>query len=434
LTVAAGPFFGGWWAAPWGPVHEEGIVQRLKRSWFIAPVVVLLAAAAACAPPPGQTTLSVEKTAPIAAFPGQEVTFTIEVTNTGESVATGVEVVDTLPADGAFVSSNPAGTPAAPTPGADYTIALGDVAPGATAVATVTWTVPEGTGTLSNSAIARAANAPATAPDTAEVEYGIETSCDPCGVTAAGTGLRNRDSGTISITGVPEGAVVGRAVLVWGILHDGNLPPNTITLQGTQVTADLTATVSGTLCWGDTATIGYAADVTSLVTGNGDYTVSDPPRGTTRVDADPNGALPYTDGASLLVFYVGGGSNRQVISDFSYDTNTDADAAIAREFEGINSVGGAADLILAGPDGQGIFSETIDVVGNGMLTLENTFDGSDPQAGPSFDQGNLWDTDSFDVSSVLPAGQTTLSVQHQATSDCIGVGAAVLSVDQNAPV
>jgi hypothetical protein len=250
---------------------------------------------------------------------------------------------------------------------------------------------------------------------------------------AAGTGLRNRDHGTITVTGIPAGATVSRAVLVWGILYSGSPPPNTITVAGHPVTADVTSTISGDLCWGDDATIGYAADVTAYVTGNGAIDITDPPRGTTAADDDPDGDLPFTDGASLIVFYSGGGANSQVLSDFSYDTDTDDDGAINRSFSGIHSVGGPASLILAGPDGQNDYGETFTLTGSATQTLTDLWDGSDPQDGPSFDIGNLWDTDRYIVSAILPAGQSTLSVSHtHQFDDCIGVGAAVVEVAQTA--
>ncbi len=217
---------------------------------------------------------------------------------------------------------------------------------------------------------------------------------------------------------MPAGASVARAVLVWGILYSAPTPPNTITFAGKNVTADITPTVSGTLCWDNSNTIGYAADVTGSVSGNGDYAVTNPPNGSIRPDSDPNGTLPFTDGASLVVFYTGGGANNQVLSDFSYDTDTDTDPVIHRAFSGISSVGGTSSLILAGPDGQNNGGETF------------TITGSDPQSGPSFPIGNLWDTDQYDVSSVLPAGQTTLAFDVGISGECIGVGAAVLQVAQ----
>lgn len=252
------------------------------------------------------------------------------------------------------------------------------------------------------------------------------------GATAAGTGLRNRNSGNITISGIPAGSTITKAILVWGLLFEGSPPPGTIRFNDTPLVAEQ-GQISGFLCWGDTQTIAYYKDVTGFVAGNGTYVVSDPPVPTRAPDADPAGTLPYADGASLVVFFTGGGSNNQVLSDFSYDTNTDADGTINRSFSGINSVGGSASLTLAGPDGQNNGSETFVITGSGSVTLNNTWDGSDPQIGSSFSIGNLWDTDSYDVSSVVPTGQSTLTFNHTGGSDCIGIGAAVLQVSQTAP-
>lgn len=405
-------------------------------------------------PRPVDTTLSIDKSGPIGAFPGQELAFTVTVTNEGARTARGVTVVDTLPSVGTFVSSTPAGTPASPGPGAVFTVALGDIGAGGSASVTIRWLAPSsGEGSITNTAMASASNASEVGPATARVGFGVATSCDRCGVTAGGTGLRNRSQGNIEITGIPAGATVGRAVLVWAVLHDGTAPPSTITFQGRPVAADFSATTSEDLCWLDNGTVGYASDVTEYVTSNGSFTVTDPPRGTTRVDDEPAGALPYTNGASLFVYYTGAGTSDQVISDFSYDTSKEYDSSgqrqpgfsvadheepppdpgdrrIDRSFTGIDSVGGSAGLIMAGPDGQVPYGETVTFTGSGSFVLQNTWDGSDPQDGPSFAVGNLWDTDVYDVSSVLPAGQSTLTVALEAGTDCIGVSAAVLRVSR----
>lgn len=383
-------------------------------------------------PAPGLTAprLTIAQTGPLGAFLNQAFDYSIRVTNTGSGTARDVEVVDTLPAAGSFISSSPGGSPTSPAARGTYTIPLGDVPAGEARTVTVRWRAPAVETTLTNSAVVRASNAPQDGPATAAVPVGTTANCNPCGAESRGTGLRNRDHGAITIAGIPAGATVGRAVLVWGILYNGGLPPNTITFDGHPVSADVTSSVSGTLCWGDSATVGYAADVTPYVTGNGTFNITDPPRGITRADGDPVGTLPYTDGATLVVFYTGGGAQNQVLSDFSYDTNTDGDGAIARSFSAINSVGGPSSLTLAGPDGQSNFGETFSFTGAGGQMLEDTWNGSDPQDGPSFSIGNLWDTDRYDVTSILPAGQQTLSFGHRLASDCIGVGAAVLQVSQ----
>ncbi len=379
------------------------------------------------------TMLSLTQTGPPGVFPGQEFDYTIRVENIGESEATDVDLVVTLPIAGSFVSSLPSISGFPPGPGETFVLELPDLNPGFSTTARVRWRAPSTEGTaMTNRVRVTAANADPVGPVSTTVTTGIEGRCNPCGAAAAGTGLRNRERGTIDITSLPAGATVTRAVLVWGILYSGPTPPSTITFNGTPVTADVGADISGTLCWGDSATIGYAADVTSLVSGNGSYVVSDPPRGITRPDGNPAGVLPYTDGASLVVFYVGGGANNQVISDFSYNTNTAG--SIVRTFTGINSLGSPATLTMAGPDGQNNGSERFTVTGSGSFTLFDTWDGSDPHEGPSFAIGNLWDTDHYDVTSVLPAGQDTLTVSHAGGSDCVGVGAAVLQIDQRPPL
>lgn len=385
-----------------------------------------------CPGPSAAARFSISQIGAPGAFPNQEFDYSITVTNTGSTTAHGVNVVDTLPAEGSFISSSPSGSPSSPAAGSTYTILLGDMSPGQTKMVTLRWRAPANSTALTNSAVVQASNATQAGPATATVPVGTTGDCNPCGAASAGTGLRNRDRGTVTIAGIPPGATVARAVLVWGLLYGGELPPNTITFAGQAITANVTSSVSGNLCWGDTATVGYAADVTPYVTGNGTFQITDPPRGETRVDESPYGALPYTDGASLVVFYNGGGADNQVLSDFTYNTNTDPNTAesITRSFSAINSVGGPASLTLAGPDGQNNGGKVFTFTGAGEQTIQNPFVGSAPQEGPSFPIGNLWDNENFDVTPILPAGQQTFTFNNVHTEDCIGVGATVLQVAQ----
>ncbi len=384
-----------------------------------------------CPPPPSPPKLAISEIGPPNAFPGQPFEYTLHVTNTGSSTADGVTVADTLPGAGSFVSSSPATSSSAPADGSTASIPLGNLAPGQSASVKVRWKAPANEVQLANSAVVSAANASQAGPATYTVAVGATGSCNPCGAASGGTGLRNRNRGVITISGIPAGATVTQAVLVWGILYGEAVPPDTITFQGQQVAANLTSHVSGTLCWGDSATVGYAADVTPYVTGNGTFEVTDPPHGEVRVDENPEGVLPYTDGASLIVFYNGGGADNQVMSNFTYNTNTDPETqeSITRSFGGIHSVGGPASLTLAGPDGQN-YAKTFSFIGAGEESLEEVFHGSAPQEGPSFPIGNLWDNELFEVGSLLPAGQQTFTFTTTKTIDCIGVGAAVLQVAQ----
>ncbi len=141
--------------------------------------------------------------------------------------------------------------------------------------------------------------------------------------------------------------------------------------------------------------------------------------------------FPVTDGASLFVFYSGPGLDDQVLSDFTYSAEDNATVLDnVRNLTGINSTGGAATLYLAGPDGQGNFGEQVRVTGSGELNFDNSWDGSDPQEGPDFAIGNLWDTDVHDVSSILPVGQTTLDINLGLGLDCTGLSGVALQVEQ----
>jgi Domain of unknown function DUF11 len=368
---------------------------------------------------------------PAGAFPGQEIDYVFTVTNTGQGASTGVQLVATLPTTGSFVSTIP-GASSVPQPGVPFVIDVPDLAALASTQVSVRWKSPSELVSITIRAEVVSANATTSNVVTATTSVGVSNFCIQCDVTAAGTGLRNRNQGFISITDVPTGATVLRAVLVWNLLYnDATPPPNTITFDGTVVSADVTADESTTLCWGDTASVGYAADVTQLVQGNGTYAVTNPPVRTIRVDASPATNTPAADGASLIVFYTSPGSNNQVFADFHYDTDTDIDQRFHRSFAGITSTGGASTLILVAADGQNSASELLTLTGAGTIALNDTLDGSDPQIGPSFGQGNLWDTDTHDVTRILPAGQTTFSLDHiKTTSDCLGLGAVVLKVAQ----
>ena len=87
------------------------------------------------------------------------------------------------------------------------------------------------------------------------------------GYAAAGVGLRNTGSGIITIAGIPASDVPVKALLYWNILNP-TTPSNTITFDANPVVGTLIGT-DGDPCWGQTTTWGYRADVTSLISGNG---------------------------------------------------------------------------------------------------------------------------------------------------------------------
>jgi large repetitive protein len=92
------------------------------------------------------TDVAITKTAAATATAGNNIVYTVTVTNNGPSTATGVSVADTTPANLTFVSNSGGCTTA-------YPCAIGTLAPGASSVITSTYTIsPAFTGSISNTA------------------------------------------------------------------------------------------------------------------------------------------------------------------------------------------------------------------------------------------------------------------------------------------
>jgi RHS repeat-associated protein len=157
--IAATPTGAGYWVltrtgqvTPFGDAVQLGTVP--------APPSVPLQAFASSPP----THLSVKLTAPAAVTVSAGFQYAVTVTNTAKRTAKTVIITQTLPTDGSFAASNPSSTPSA----GKIQLALGDINPGASATATVTWTAPTKPTTLQSSAQASASDSPvATSAQTA---------------------------------------------------------------------------------------------------------------------------------------------------------------------------------------------------------------------------------------------------------------------------
>jgi len=101
------------------------------------------------------------------------------------------------------------------------------------------------------------------------------------------SGLYNVSSGTLTISGIPGGAAISKAFLIWTCLLSATNPA--MTFNGTPLTGTLIGTAPTPCRAGDGTAWCYIADVTSYVTGNGSYPVS--------------GFPVRTEGASLIVIY-----------------------------------------------------------------------------------------------------------------------------------
>jgi uncharacterized repeat protein (TIGR01451 family) len=374
--------------------------------------------------------LFILKDGPTAVPLGSVFDFTIRVENNGNTSQHQVTVIDQLPADGNFVSSQPSGVASQGV----LTISLGDLLPGASTTITVTWRAPQQEVTLVNSATALSTSSSA-GPSMAEVsvrEGVVAGKLNDVNAIAAGTGLRNRTGnmmngmkvdGIITIPAVASFDKVQKAFLVWAILFQGDLKDisNKITFEGTVVDG-INATPpdkskkrqSGPLCWADLkgkfddATVGFVADVTQIVQGKPPnamkptaYIVSDPVNGANRV-GNPNGnnptpVYPVTDGASLIVFYtIQGQPKTQALFDFTYDSNWFI--TVERKFTGVSVKMAPSDLVLVGADGQNNAPDKTQFVGNpntggvSSVTMPNLWNGADPLQYGAFKVGNLWDT------------------------------------------
>jgi hypothetical protein len=253
------------------------------------------------------------------------------------------------------------------------------------------------------------------------------------GYTAAGVGMRNQGYGTISITGVPAGATVVSATLLWDVLGDDADPTFAAgTFDATAITG--TEWASGaTPCWDAvTNNFSYEADVTSLVSGNGNYALAGFASGDTNgqdpwlVGTDP----PMLEGASLVVVY-------------SLASMPSANIQIgegATESDSLNEADASMDgfTVPASPE-----VTTTYIVGDGQepgntagfdgeTLADVSFPGGDPQAVPSYSQGSLWDTVTTDVSSLVSTGDTSEAMSVTGDADCIVWVGQVLDVSTSA--
>jgi hypothetical protein len=243
--------------------------------------------------------------------------------------------------------------------------------------------------------------------------------------TTAAIGLRGVSAGSIAVTGVT--GPVTRAVLYWhGPTNSPDATVNAnLTFAGTPITGTNIGFSSDNF-WSSTNSQAYRADVTSLITGNGSYSLA----------GFLNGATALTNGATLFVFYDDGNeaNDRDVVLFNGNDSN------IANPFDaagwnlsltGINYTGGTARLVTYVSDGQpfGISDGTLRVNGN-LLASGTIFQGSAPAADPNIDPniGSLTDVLTYDITGFVVPGINNLNVTLEGPF-FEGVSAIVAAVD-----
>lgn len=256
------------------------------------------------------------------------------------------------------------------------------------------------------------------------------------GYTAAGIGMRNLGHGKIKITGVPAGARVKAAFLLWDILG-GSTPAAAFAhgkLNATPVTGTLTAKGLGP-CWAGTLdNYAYAANVTGQVHRNGSYRLSGFASGLrTGVDPWTQSTPPLIDGASLIVVYQRATLPQKFIQIGAGATEAQAGQKLKATISGFTrtSTGTAATTFIVG-DPQKPYLDTASVNGTRLPGIK--FHGGAPKAGGgSYSRGNLWDNVTVNVHSLVPTGshKATVSLTPHVTAagyDCIVWVGQVLTV------
>lgn len=222
----------------------------------------------------------------------------------------------------------------------------------------------------------------------------------------ADIGLRDVGAGTLSVTGI--GGPVTDSYLFWhGPTNstdpnvNANVNFNGTNIQGTNIG------FSNDNFWSSLNSQAYRANVTSLVTGNGSYTLSNFQK-----------PLAQINGASLFTFYNSGLSTgrRDVVmfdgndSNFAYQNDP---AGWNFTLSNIHYTGGTAALTMYVSDGQNFGPEddgTLAVNGKTLAT-GGIFQGTSPRApGAGVSNGSLTDVETFDVTSFLHMGDNSLNI------------------------
>lgn len=239
--------------------------------------------------------------------------------------------------------------------------------------------------------------------------------------TAAGAGgMRGNGMGTINLTGVT--GPVTEAYLYWhgptnAAATDTGANAN-VTFNGNSISGEFLG-ISSDNCWGFANSMAYRADVSSLITGDGPYSLSDFLNSTTGADIN---------GVSLIAFFDDGNAdnNRDVVMFDGNDSNI-ANAFDANgwniDLEGIEYEDGSANMQLHVSDGQTFEDGSVQVNGE-TIAAGSIFEGDEDAritngASAGATSGGLWDIGDYDVTSLLSPGSNDLILSSTAGADCL---------------
>jgi hypothetical protein len=238
-------------------------------------------------------------------------------------------------------------------------------------------------------------------------------------------GMRGNGTGSITASGIT--GPVAHALLYWnGPTNSADPASNaSVTFAGTPITGTNIGTASDNN-WGFQNGQSYRADVTSLVTGNGTYSLSN----FLKPDADINGV-------SLIVFYDDGNSSndRNVVAWNGNDSNVAFGADPADWDETVSGVpypgSGTASLDVVVSDGQSFSDAALVVNGSTVAAAGPIFQGDSTPPGVT---DGLWDVKSFDITSLLTSGSNNLHLTSTTDADALSLVVAIANVPASAPV
>lgn len=233
--------------------------------------------------------------------------------------------------------------------------------------------------------------------------------------TAGYGGMRGDGTGSLSLSGI-TGSVM-KAYLYW---HGPAYVPyptanQSVDFNGTAISGTFLG-ISSDNCWGFADSLAYRADVTSLISGDGNYSLANFMKSGT---ADINGV-------SLITFFDDGNSanDRDVVIFDGNDSNIsnpyDADGWNIT-LSGIDYTSGTAAISFGVSDGQAFADAGIIVNGTTLVPDGAVFDGNSVPNGPSASvtNGGLWDIKSWDATALLTPGLNTLNITSGVNNDCL---------------
>ena len=431
----------------------------LSKIWsrgqaFLCACLALLALSAAT-PAFGQSAdLALTKTdSPDPVTPGSSLLYTLSISNGGPNTATGVVVTDTLPGGVTFQSSS--ASQGSCTGTVTVTCNLGSILNGGTATVQILVTAG-GAGSVTNNASVtsavsdpNAANNSASAGTTIAAGSTIDVPLTQytriqgfIDTTVTGGSLRTQPNGTnpcalgasssASLSGITGGAAIRGAYLYW--VGSGSTVDSNITLDGAALAADRTFTARYTTGGNNYDFFGGFKDVTTQVTvkGNGSYTfaglsvASGPPYCASEAVLAGWALLVVYEHSSLsgkiVVLYDGfdigvSNSTSYTLTGF-YATAPTAAKTVFLSWEGDETLAGSERLLFNGASQTDAFNPATNIFNSTINTL-----GSSTAYG--------MDLDTFDVSSLVSAGDTLATTQIDTGTDLVILNAVLLQAKTN---